>query len=317
MSVLYKRVVNNSPRSVAIVHKGVQVTLPPGEHEVDAGLAAAFINESPYVREAGEDIGVVFNGNQFVDDRIWVANVTGDPDAPEKTKIKQFVNKQWQLVDHDNPIKRPRTVKKSMGGAMVEVIAKDGVPEGRNMFPQQMSLPPYTRTPLPKNIATWALTRESRKDRAEQGITIIKSRAPTDFEPNMGWSLDDMRLYLSFVDPDAKPIPTTKEVETNSVKDLNAEYRKMVGGATKAKTAEQESWVAEKLNAMIHQEKREAMKRLFFRLANPEYVLPTREQFEELKTGRKASRNEVAADDIGAVVDALNIAEQQLGDGQA
>ena len=313
MSVLYKRVVNNSSRSVAIIHKGVQVNLPPGEHEVDAKLADAFVAESPLVSFPQDDISVVYSGNQYVDDRIWIANATGNPDQPDKIKIKQFVNKQWQAVEIDNPVKEPRAIKKSMQGPMVEVIAKDGNPEGLNLFPYEMKLPPYTRAPLPKNMATWALNRESHKDR-EQGIVLIKSRAPSEFEPNMGWSLDDMKLYLAFVDPDATPVPSQADVENQNKKELNAEFRRKVGGSTKGKLEDLEEFVAEAVQGLVHQAKRDAMKRLFFRLANPSYTLPTRAQFEELKTGRKVTKRDVEADDIGAVVDALNTAERQLSE---
>ena len=312
MSVLYKRVLNNSSRSVAIIHKGVQVNLPPGEHEVDASLADAFVAESPLVSYPQDDIGIVYGGNQYVDDRIWVANTTGNPDQPEKIKTKHWVNKQWQFVDVDNPVKAPRIIKKTMQGAMVEVIAKDGAPEGLNLLPQEIRLPPYTRAPLPKNIATWALNREGRKDK-EQGVTLIKSRAPTDFEPNMGWSLDDMKLYLSFVDPDAPAVPSQADVENQNKKELNAEFRRKVGGSTKGKLEDLEEFVAEAVQGLVHQAKRDAMKRLFFRLADPAYKLPTRAQFEELKTGRKL-KPKVEADDIGAVVDALNTAERQLSE---
>jgi hypothetical protein len=301
----FKRVLNTAPRSVSIIYNGKLVSLAPGESEVDEALANAFISESPHVFNAEEEVGILREAFAAPAAQVCIANMTGNPDAPDTVKVKAFINKQWTLVDAPNPLKQSRTLKKEMKGAMREQMNKFGNVEGVNDFGRSLTIPRYTRVFMSKADADWWMSREYNRSPEYRGESIL-SRPPSSFEPNMNWSLSDMRLYLKVVDPDAKEIPTDDEARTQAVKNLQAEYRKMHDKSVKASDPALIKFVDNGLQRELHKAKKEAMIRLFFRLADPQYKLPTRQQFEELKSGVKELAPVIDEDEINSVLDAIS-----------
>lgn len=117
----------------------------------------------------------------------------------------------------------------------------------------------------------------------------IKSRAPSDFEPRPNtiddWSLDDLRAYLKLMDPEAENGRSEEQVIRDAKK---RNHRK-----------------PEEIEVHIEEEKSLIMKRLFFRLADPQYPVPSRRDFNEFIRG--AVQQEVQVED-----DVVDQVEKQL-----
>ena len=64
--------------------------------------------------------------------------------------------------------------------------------------------------------------------------------------------------------------------------------------------------MADNIKKELYKAKAEAYKRLYFRLANPSFPLPTSAQFEALKVGDTQIEETVDPEQINSVLDALN-----------
>ena len=117
----------------------------------------------------------------------------------------------------------------------------------------------------------------------------MKSRAPSMFEPKPenadDWSLNELRAYLQLLDPTAEMGRSEEQVGRDAKK---RNHRK-----------------DEEIRAHVEEEKSLIMKRLYFRLADPRYPIPTRRDFEEFVRG--APEPDAAMSD-----DVVEKAEKQL-----
>ena len=228
---------------------------------------------------------------------VWIANFTGNEDLPETISAKQWSGGRWAWANIPNPLRKKKSVERLMDGGMKEYTAKDGAPEAHNLGKIPFRLPAFTRRLYPKHLAAWSLHRDAVSD--VQG-SIIKSRAPSSFEPTLSWSLDDMRGYLRLIDPDAKVGPSEHDVRERAAKDPEAARAGESG-----------------LQAYVDEAKKVLDRRIFFRVADPQYHRPTREEFSEFMAGespvQKSDTDAVMDMLIGSADDAIGKAKKKRG----
>lgn len=201
---------------------------------------------------------------------VWLANMTGDPDAPATMFAgykRDKYTKVREAVTVDNPNLAPRTITREMKGAQKHYVDDQGIPQGYSTLGFTVSIPPYKRVELPQKMARWFLGREGRQAAWARGA-VIKSRAPWKFEPDINWDLDNLRDYLLMLDPKAE------------VGKYEFQVRKVAKEMGEDEAVE------------VHKSKVLLMKRIFKRLADPKYTdLPTTEKFEafqKVQANRKA-----------------------------
>ena len=262
-----KTIRNNTLYEQFAVVKGKHWVLPPrtdtnSEQNVPAEVAEEFLKKCQgLVSEV--KIGGEFRAEGSED--IWIANVTGNPDAPDNVKVKDKYSKRdggWQTELVPNPKKDPIVVSRTMQGAMKEVMGADGTLEAENQLPITISVPPFQRIKLPKAQANWFLKRDARQAPTMKGC-VIKSRAPSNFEPDMSWDLDDMRMYMKLVNSKADVGECEKDILVHKVNGKPKKDGEMV----------------------LFRARQTMLKRLYFYLVDPKVTLPTKREFEEYKNG--------------------------------
>jgi len=270
---------NNTGVPQSVVFRGRQIVLDAhAQRAFDSEIAEHFLsNRSPLVSKVEEEPDI-YDG---ATDMVWIANFTGNKELPETVNVKQWAGGRWQRADAPNPLRTPIVVERWCDGGMREYTAKDGAPEAHNLAKIRFRLPPYTRRLFPRDLAAWSLHRDSG---TEMRGAIVKSRAPTVFEPNDSWSLDDSRAYLRLIDPSAPVGPSEADVRSNAARNPEAVKAGESG-----------------LRAYVDDAKKTVLRRLFFRVANPQYHLPTREEFNEFVRGEVPSQKA----DADAVMDML------------
>lgn len=259
------RIKNNTVHDQYVIYKGTQVILSPEEERtVEKALGDLFLQKCPsHVSEI--KIGEEYLDNDKDNETVWIANVTGDPRQPEKFTTKRYSKANgWQRVDIDNPKRKPFTIKRSMGGSMVEYTNKDGILEGLNKWGRDYTIPPFQRAPFPRHVARWFLNRDALQMPEMKGA-CIKSRPKSHFEPDSSWPLDDIRSYFKLLNPVADLGPAEKEITHYK----NGQKRKDQGAAQ-----------IELANAKV-----EILKQLYFYLVDPKVRLPSRAEFVEFRDG--------------------------------
>tara|TARA_Y100000310_G_scaffold119905_1_gene118646 strand:- start:1886 stop:2809 length:924 start_codon:yes stop_codon:yes gene_type:complete len=270
---------NNTGVPQSIVYKGQQIVLDASaESSFDEEVAKKFIeNRSPLVSLVEETPDSYDGGAEM----IWVANFTGNQDLPETVNVKQWASGRWTHAEIPNPRREVRVIERFMDQGMQGYTARDGVFEFNNLPKTRFRLPPHTRRAFPKNLANWSLKRDAISDLRG---SIMKSRAPTLFEPDESWSLDDARGYLRLIDPSANVGPSESDVARKAAQDPEAVRAGDSG-----------------VRAYVTNAKKTILRRLFFRVADPQYHLPTREEFNEFMRGEAP----VNKSDADAVMDML------------
>lgn len=255
MATRTKTLVNNGAKSASVVYKGRQIVLGPHqEQDFDEEIADDFLSKWSPIVALADDIGGVFEDGVDTSS-IWVANVTGHPDAPETLPGKTVKDKQWVVCEQPNPRKDARTLIMKAKGPMVEFIGKDGHLAAKNTLGKKYEIPAFRRRQFPSAIARWWLNREgascAQGPHGETFPCVIRSRAPSNFEPDSSWELNDIRLYTRLCDADAELGPSQEDLE---------KYGEDVVAAKKL-----------------------ALKRLYFHLVDPQCVLPTQREFMAVK----------------------------------
>ena len=118
---------------------------------------------------------------------------------------------------------------------------------------------------------------------------VIASRPRSDFEPDMTWPYEDMRNYARLTDPSMDIGPDDARI----INDVKAEVDIL---------ARDNAWKPRKIEIELKERGKEALRsakqalfhRLYFRLVNTDYKLPTRSEFNEFVTGRSEADVEEA-----------------------
>ena len=255
-----------------VVHQGVRHSIRAHEEKLfPHDIAEKFISTCVgKVVKATNDFGTP-QKDTSVTKTVWLANVTGDPDSPDTVFIKSYDRntKSWGEREIHNPVKDPRPIRYKARGTAQVFTASDGALEAKNIPGRMLELGPYKRVEWPANYGTWFIGMAATPMPQVRGLylsAVIASRPPSTFEPDMDWPLDEINCYLSLVDLDAPQGPGEKDILSGPDHDVR-----------------------------VHEAKRIAMKRLYFRLVYPMYRLPTRSEFTEafsgtyVKHGRKAN----------------------------
>lgn len=279
---------NTTTVTQAIMHEHEDGTIR--QHSLKAGEVKRLPSDvvKSFLKEVPDNVLIVAEEvNTAVEDEIpqeygtiWLANVTGNPDAPDTVKAKRWNREKRRYVIEEvpNPLK-PETVQSRMWSpAQKEVMTPSG-PTLASYPAKRVSLVPFSRREVPKDLAKWILRRD-RNAQPESVGRIIKSRKPSGFEPDETWSLEDARLYLKYCDPAAELGKTEKEVL--------AEFDD--------KNSYEAQQALEEARSLV-------LRRCFFRVVNPDVVLPTKKSFEtfkksqtlkpKTKQGRKKSTNNI------------------------
>ena len=104
------------------------------------------------------------------------------------------------------------------------------------------------------------MKRDGSQSKEMRGLTGY-AREPQEFEPQLSWEFDKLVHWAKLVDGHGfKDQPFEKEVAQEAAKHYSR-------GITK--------------ESFLRQAKQELYKRIFFRVADPKYKLPTRTRFEQ------------------------------------
>lgn len=215
---------------------------------------------------------------------VWVANVSGDPDAPEKVVVdirRNKITQEMQEITAENYLAKPlpvtvrwraKTKREQYRSSTIEIKPPK----------QRYTVQALERKPVDRQLANAMLKRSMEAGPGMQG-RLIASRPPSSFEPDGSWSLDDMRAWLFVVDPRGyeKAMPPSEKWLRSNAKNKSAADR------------------------AVEKERITMLKRCFIRSANPSFQLPSRSEFERM-LGR-ADVQQVLTD---STVDEIAINEQ-------
>lgn len=252
---------------------GEQVFGIAGTSEAELALDTATAEDvlELYGRERFEivDIGAIAATYvpEVVPQTMWVANMTGNPDAPSVVDAGKMKNRETNLVEVvrvENVNRQPRPIRMEMKGAQGSYKDGEGNNQGYIALPTIVEIPAYQRRELDIPIAKWMINRDNMAPVHERGA-LMKSRDHGEFEPNADWTIDELHAYLGYVDPMA---------------------RKQGLCAPDEATLESK-FTGKKLEAQKRQVKLKAMKRLHFRLADPKYRLPSEQEFQSYMKSRE------------------------------
>lgn len=194
---------------------------------------------------------------------VWLANMTGNPDAPAAIKRKKRLPRgEWEWTDMQNPLAEAIDVFRELDGGMREYDTADGL-MADNLGKTEIRVPKFSRKPLPKDVAAWMLQRDANSgwiSPYHRG-RIKVSRPKSNFEPDLQWDLDDMRCYLQMIDRGANLGPS----EDTVLREAEASGADLVDAVREAKIL--------------------CMKRLHFRLADPQYRLIGKSEYEAYRAG--------------------------------
>ena len=208
MSEKYVQVRNLTGNAQQIIHHGTIYKL--GAHQEASfpeALAEVIVAQlAPAVERAD-----LFESTVEVDTAkprtMWLANMTGDPDAQEFVEGAKKFDAKTQSMRADkipNTGKQAITVSRNMRQKEKMVATKSGM----NLFappPKKLEIKPYRRKEFLYAEAQFMLSRERRRLAGLGAVTplVVQCDAPREFEPTIKWSLDDLRLYLKLAWPDA------------------------------------------------------------------------------------------------------------------
>ena len=108
---------------------------------------------------------------------VWIANMTGNPDAPQVVAAGKMKNRETGLVEEvkvENVNKASRPLRFVMKGAQGYYKDKDGIAQGYNKLPTVIEIPAHQRREVSKPIGQWILTRDALAPAHERGA-VIKS----------------------------------------------------------------------------------------------------------------------------------------------
>jgi hypothetical protein len=205
----YVRIRNNSREFLASVYQGQAVRFEP------AGQVGCVRDLLPDVaekvlRDLGDKVAILEPGksadltpDKFYGDSMWLANLTGDPDAPEKVPVGQRENKvtgQMEELLAPNPKASPQHISEHMG-QVEKFVSKQGVTFTTTIPTPAVNLAPYERIKVPKAIAKTVLLRD--RSRGVHAGLVIEARPPLPNDPSMDWDLEKLNAYFMLIEPTA------------------------------------------------------------------------------------------------------------------
>lgn len=189
---------------------------------------------------------------------IYIANMSGNPDAPEKIATGTHKNKMTGLeeiryemnmlaVPRDYHIwRRPKPERVTIGSSTVD----------RKLPKKKYSVEVGKVTPFAPKLAGAFFRSAASLNKNAQGW-IIASRPQDFYKPDDTWAYDEIVMWLDLVKHDfhASEYPTEGTIRQDAGGEVRAERK-------------------------VYEAKRDMLKRVFFVAADPQYVIPSRSEFE-------------------------------------
>ncbi len=239
---------------------------------------------------------------KVIQKEVWIANMTGNPDAPERVTGVSLASGKAEFLENEDPYsaKKPRDVIVQGVERKSTHTEKDGILLTYTDPGREERIPPYTRVKFRAHVATAFTALEMNMPQVQQGSIII-SREPAEFEPDYNWSFAEKRLYLEML-PEGETIgsnvyPAGKFVLGES----EEEIRERLANAPKRELARE-----------LHKAEEECWQRIVQRLFHPGIPLPSKKAYEKFSEKRlpasaKSDKpKKQAAAPSGDVADILN-----------
>lgn len=251
---------NRAADDQAIHYKGNRIVMKGrAEEAFPPDIARVFVEQCHgIVVELPTNLGVRAEFQR--PETTFIANWSGNPDAEPTRKAKRFNKdlKVWQLVDEANPFYSPQFIFREIGGTQSQTMSLAGQEMTFNHPKTCLEFPPYQIRELPKQKADMILSQEALVPDNLRGL-LREVPAPSTFQPDMSWPLDDMRDYMGWMDPLGK-------------KGVNQATLERKYGKNKIT-----------LETNVLKAKRELMQRLFFRIYDKKFHRPTKGELDEAK----------------------------------
>ena len=250
---------------------------------VNRELAEMFVTQRPsYIVMEEVQVGQI-DTSAIQGDVRWIYNSTGNPDLVPTVQVYNEKKREYELVP--NPKIEGRVIRRSMGGGQETILIK-GQPIARALATKEYVVYPWQRKPLPKGVADWMLQRDALQGDLFRG-SLKWSRPPSGFEPTPenidSWSLDDLQIYTAIVDSKCPVGPTEDDLRKAREAGRYSEIEAALGN---------KGYQTKTFDAIVAEAKDLLFKRLFFRLADPLFPLPTQEDFYAVKKSVLAERGE-------------------------
>jgi hypothetical protein len=244
-----------------------------GPRGTQAGLRDMTVEEFRALQaDYGDKVGIIERGaksiSKFVQpkvQRVWIANMTGNPDAP--AMVPGFNNKGEFGDLEPSPKKLPRTLYIQGVGRYDEEIRSEGGIILKKTHPgREVSLEPFSQIEVTKGEAHAFLIADQLLPEEHRGACVLSEDISGLFQPEISWDLDTRRAYLEMLPEDGSEFPAGKKVLGPS----EAEIRE-------AHKDEHPREIARALD----QAKKTCWERIVLRLFRPAVKKPTQKQFEQ------------------------------------
>lgn len=214
---------------------------------------------------------------------VWIANMTGNPDAPDEVYGMGYNDKGQIISDVLEPYlaKQPRDIiAPNVGTKQVEMESPSdaGSIFIRKTIPgRTLRLEPLSRMKLLTHEAKSFLDAEYLRG-DEQGGAVMVSRPQAEWEPQWSWDHMSLRFYLEMLPEGGRNFPAGRLVLGPTPDEIKSS---MVGKPQR-----------DVLKA-LHDAKMLLWTRIALRLMNPAIPLPTQEQYNRFVGKRKDEASEV------------------------
>lgn len=222
MSAEFSTLQNMTDRKFDVNYKGRARTIPPRGTltETKDFIAHVKKNLGNFVAELTEQATVSYVDPE-PDTDMFIANMTGDPDAPISFVLAQRKNKKTGLYEdvvEQNENRAAQVIEESLGQRHVNyegsLVMGGGettyTPIGTNTVTKlgkTIRILPFQRVKVPRELGYELLKRDAQRPRHQRG-KLVRARAPEKFEPKMSWSLEEKRAWLELMDDTFRKNPS-------------------------------------------------------------------------------------------------------------
>ena len=248
------------------------VIAPFAAEAVPRELADAFLSQrGKYIRYHEDNAMPAGRPGEEI---MYVANMTGDPYAPDEVELVRVRKNEEETYRIPNPIKLARRLTTYVGLGEKIGTAEDG---GITISPQPKQpviLQPFRRYPMPASVADLLMHRDGLREFQHRGQIKLVS-PPTIWEANETWTLDELWTFGMMMDTES-----FKKLRTDGRVKFEFEYGADTVGLGVAKGL---LW-----------------RYVFFRLVDDRYPKPVKEEFDEVWKNTLSERG--PADNAGRSV---------------
>lgn len=294
------RLMNVTPKKLRVLFEGAPISFEPTGQagsimdlpKEAADYVKGHLLDQVQVLEAGSRARSLVVKTKEVS--YWLANMSGDPDAPEYLEETFNDPRTGELKNKlvRNPLKTPFVFKARLGtynGLVPPGTLKFKGNNGEmttNMRDAQVTFPgkiveirPYERVEVTRGQFETLIRRDADRPKGYPP-TLIPSRSPGDFEPDINddfWSIDRLRLWLEMV-PATEDKPGGNEVMGKSEAEL---------------VAENAALNPTQLAILLHKTRFELWARAIHRVMDPQFEIPSENDFRAA-VARKAKADKKA-----------------------